>query len=114
MGRTLLLLSFVSLSIWADPVTYKYDAAGRLVTADYGSAGVITYTYDKAGNLTNRTVTVPPGPGGASPSVQPKPSDGVNREDAPDPVPVKSSKHVKAVRTPVYHKGALSGDTARY
>lgn len=40
-------------------VTYSYDAAGRLVKVDYGSAGSIVYTYDAAGNLTSRTVQAP-------------------------------------------------------
>jgi uncharacterized protein (TIGR03437 family) len=37
-------------------VLYTYDSAGRLVKADYGSAGVVTYTYDVAGNLVTRTM----------------------------------------------------------
>ncbi len=37
-------------------VQYSYDAAGRLIRADYGNAGAIDYTYDNAGNLTSRTV----------------------------------------------------------
>ena len=37
-------------------VTYSYDAAGRLVGADYGESGNITYTYDAAGNLLQRQV----------------------------------------------------------
>jgi YD repeat-containing protein len=38
-------------------VTYTYDAAGRLVRADYGGGKSIIYTYDHAGNLTQRQVT---------------------------------------------------------
>jgi YD repeat-containing protein len=37
-------------------ITYTYDAAGRLIQADYGSKRII-YTYDSAGNLTRREVT---------------------------------------------------------
>ena len=113
MGRILLLLCSISLSIWADPVTYKYDAAGRLVTADYGPAGVITYSYDKAGNLTNRTVTVPPGPSVASPALKTAPAADVNPTDAPDPAPAKSPKHGKGVKTPVGRKGIASADKTR-
>ena len=113
MGRILLLLCSVSLSILADSVAYKYDAAGRLVTADYGAAGLITYTYDKAGNLTNRTVTVPPGPSIASPALKTAPAAGVNSTDAPDPAPARSPKHGKGVRTPVGRKGIASADKTR-
>jgi YD repeat-containing protein len=38
-------------------VTYRYDPAGRLLSADYGAAGKVTYTYDRAGNLLSATVT---------------------------------------------------------
>lgn len=37
-------------------VTYTYDAAGRLIEANYGSVA-ITYGYDNSGNLLQRTVT---------------------------------------------------------
>jgi hypothetical protein len=36
--------------------TYSYDAAGHLIEANYGSAGVIVYTYDSAGNLVSRQI----------------------------------------------------------
>ena len=39
----------------ADTVTYKYDNAGRLTEAKYGSK-VIKYTYDAAGNLLSRVI----------------------------------------------------------
>ena len=45
--------------------TYTYDAAGRLIKVDYGSAGSIVYTYDHAGNLTSRTVSAGSGTGGS-------------------------------------------------
>ncbi|MEA3339390.1 MAG: RHS repeat domain-containing protein [Chloroflexota bacterium] len=38
-------------------VTYSYDAAGRLVGADYGNI-YITYTYDAAGNLLARKIEI--------------------------------------------------------
>jgi uncharacterized protein (TIGR03437 family) len=56
INRCLLLLVAVS-TMFAAAVTYSYDAAGRLIKADYGAAGAITYSYDKAGNLLSRTVT---------------------------------------------------------
>src|SRR5262245_12640828 len=40
----------------ADTVTYRYDAAGRLVAVAYGDAKTIAYTYDKNGNLLSRLV----------------------------------------------------------
>lgn len=48
----------------AASATYSYDAAGRLVKADYGNGAAISYTYDKAGNLLSRTVA-----SGGAPSV---------------------------------------------
>ena len=36
-------------------ITYTYDAAGRLVSADYGNDQSIAYAYDAAGNLVQRT-----------------------------------------------------------
>lgn len=44
-------------ALLAAGVLYTYDSAGRLVKADYGSAGVVTYTYDAAGNLITRTTS---------------------------------------------------------
>ena len=35
-------------------ITYTYDAAGRLIGADYGGDVRITYTYDASGNLLRR------------------------------------------------------------
>jgi len=46
-------------------ITYTYDAAGRLVGADYGEGKGITYGYDAAGNLVQREVT------GATPTPTP-------------------------------------------
>src|SRR5579885_2250321 len=48
---------FLAAQLTFAAVNYSYDAAGRLVRADYGSAGAIVYTYDKAGNLLSRVVT---------------------------------------------------------
>jgi len=41
---------------FAATVRYSYDAAGRLVNADYGDAS-IAYMYDPAGNVLATTVT---------------------------------------------------------
>jgi uncharacterized protein (TIGR03437 family) len=40
----------------ADTVAYKYDDAGRLLSATYGNGAVVTYAYDKAGNLLSRSL----------------------------------------------------------
>jgi YD repeat-containing protein len=40
-------------------VTYKYDRAGRLIQADYGTSVYFRYLYDQAGNLTDHEVTGP-------------------------------------------------------
>jgi len=66
------LLSLLSIALFAsalcvataEAATYTYDAAGRLIKVDYGTAGSIVYTYDNAGNLTSRTVVGPGGGGG--------------------------------------------------
>jgi uncharacterized protein RhaS with RHS repeats len=46
----------LSTSAQTRTITYTYDAAGRLVGADYGESQGITYTYDAAGNLLQREV----------------------------------------------------------
>lgn len=43
----------------ADPVTYRYDDAGRLTSITYANGASIAYAYDAAGNLLARTVTAP-------------------------------------------------------
>ena len=35
----------------ASNITYTYDAAGRIVAADYGAGKSTSYAYDNAGNL---------------------------------------------------------------
>lgn len=60
MPRPLLVLLFAAALCCADTVNYTYDAAGRLIRADYGSGTSIAYTYDAAGNLLSRMVTTPP------------------------------------------------------
>jgi YD repeat-containing protein len=51
-----LVLLTISLLFWFASVqagiqTFIYDAAGRLVSADYGTNRAISYAYDNAGNL---------------------------------------------------------------
>jgi YD repeat-containing protein len=45
-----LLLAKAATS-YASAVAYTYDAAGRIVAADYGTGKSISYAYDNAGNL---------------------------------------------------------------
>ena len=44
----------------ASNIAYTYDAAGRIVAADYGSGKSTSYAYDNAGNL---IVSSQPSPG---------------------------------------------------
>lgn len=37
-------------------VSYRYDAAGRLIAADYGNGVTVRYTYDKMGNRLTETI----------------------------------------------------------
>ena len=56
--RKYYLLLLVAGSLAAQQTAqYGYDAAGRLVSANYGDGNAITYTYDAAGNLLRREVT---------------------------------------------------------
>ena len=45
-----LLLAKAATS-FASSVAYTYDAAGRIVAADYGAGKSTSYAYDNAGNL---------------------------------------------------------------
>lgn len=57
------LLAVALMLARAETVKYTYDAAGRLLSADYGNGKTIAYVYDKSGNLLSRTVGgVAPGP----------------------------------------------------
>jgi YD repeat-containing protein len=56
MHTRLIIFLLASQLIIAAAVNYSYDAAGRLIKIDYGTAGSISYTYDNAGNVTSRTV----------------------------------------------------------
>jgi YD repeat-containing protein len=54
-----LLLAKAATS-YASSVAYTYDAAGRIVAADYGTGKSTSYAYDNAGNL---IVSSQPSPG---------------------------------------------------
>jgi len=58
MRRNRLVIFFLAAQFALAAVTYIYDSAGRLVKADYGSAGALIYTYDKAGRLISRQMQV--------------------------------------------------------
>ncbi len=69
MFNRLIVLTLAVPLMFAAAVTYSYDSAGRLIKADYGSAGSINYTYDKAGNLLSRSVVAGQATGGTIISV---------------------------------------------
>ena len=54
-----LLTALLALTASAGPITYTYDAAGRLVLVDYGGNTNLYKLYDNAGNLVERSA---PGP----------------------------------------------------
>lgn len=62
LAGLLLLLAVLAGGVWAEAnratvtIGYTYDAAGRLISADYGSNST-TYTYDDNGNLLQRLTT---------------------------------------------------------
>jgi YD repeat-containing protein len=43
----------------ASNITYTYDAAGRIVAADYGAGKSTSYAYDNAGNLLQSSTPSP-------------------------------------------------------
>lgn len=55
------LLLIAGSGMWckSEAVTYVYNDAGRLVSADYGGSQVITYSYDATGNLLSVTAKNP-------------------------------------------------------
>ena len=62
IGALLVLLLALPASFAnALTTTYTYDAAGRLVGAEYDIGASITYHYDANGNLVQRTVNTPNG-----------------------------------------------------
>jgi uncharacterized protein (TIGR03437 family) len=56
MTKSSIILLLTGLMV-ADTVSYKYDAAGRLVSATYGTSATVVYAYDNAGNLLSRTIS---------------------------------------------------------
>jgi len=53
-------LCLTATVLLAGNITYTYDAAGRLIQADYGPIGIISYTYDANGNLLTKNVAASP------------------------------------------------------
>lgn len=45
---------FIPQTLLAVTTAYTYDAAGRLLTAQYGDGQHIAYTYDAVGNMTQQ------------------------------------------------------------
>jgi YD repeat-containing protein len=43
----------------ASNIAYTYDAAGRLITTDYGANRTASYAYDNAGNLLQSATPAP-------------------------------------------------------
>ena len=60
LGRvlTLALLAGGNALAAGETVTYTYDAAGRLLGADYGNGRSLSYLYDPAGNLLRKSAVV--------------------------------------------------------
>ena len=56
----MMLLSIAGSDSGASTIAYTYDAAGRIVAADYGTGKSTSYAYDNAGNL---IVSSQPSPG---------------------------------------------------
>ena len=54
-----LFAGLLAFTTFAGPITYTYDAAGRLVLVDYGGGTNLFKIYDPAGNLLERSA---PGP----------------------------------------------------
>ena len=58
LAMVMILSLFVSGFVFAGTITYTYDNAGRLISADYGGGKTIAYTYDNNGNLLTRNISV--------------------------------------------------------
>jgi YD repeat-containing protein len=59
-GLCMILLSVGGGGSSGSTIAYTYDAAGRIVAADYGAGKSTSYAYDNAGNL---IVSSQPSPG---------------------------------------------------
>lgn len=49
-----LFISLLSQTVFAVNATFTYDAAGRLLTAQYGDGQHVAYAYDAVGNMTQQ------------------------------------------------------------
>jgi len=54
-----LWMSNVAIAQAPSSVTYRYDDAGRLMSASYDGTSEIRYTYDAAGNITQVAIDAP-------------------------------------------------------
>ena len=56
-----LCVAVLNISPWANAstISYTYDPAGRLVSADYGGNRTTSYAYDNAGNLLQSSQPTP-------------------------------------------------------
>jgi uncharacterized repeat protein (TIGR01451 family) len=52
------LLACFPVNLWAGKISYTYDAADRLIAADYNTGRASTFLYDNNGNLLNRTTSM--------------------------------------------------------
>jgi YD repeat-containing protein len=55
----MMLLSIEGSDSGASTISYTYDAAGRIVAADYGAGKSTSYAYDNAGNLLQNSQPTP-------------------------------------------------------
>jgi YD repeat-containing protein len=51
----LICSAIFTASVFAQTISYSYDAAGRLVSVSYSNGASIKYEYDAAGNITKIT-----------------------------------------------------------
>lgn len=61
LATAILFTALAATPLAAGPltITYGYDPAGRLVTADYGGEDPVNWSYDPAGNLLSRSAGIP-------------------------------------------------------
>lgn len=51
-GISLASLLLLPVSLFATSVSFTYDAAGRLLSGQYGDGQTVSYAYDAVGNMT--------------------------------------------------------------